>query len=96
MAKLATLISRHPLREFELYWSYARNEKFREACDDYEDARTAQGYWETSGGHPTRALEYAGLVAEIEAEILACLELTLTARLTPTGRNRSRGAGTLI
>jgi hypothetical protein len=96
MTRLATLIGRHPLREFELHRSYACDEKFREACDDYEDARTAQGYWKTSGGHPARALEYAELVADLEAEILARLELTLTARLTLTGRNRSRRAGTLI
>lgn len=89
MAKLETLIRRNPLREFELHRAYARDENFREAFDHYEDARTAHEHWQAIGDSQARALEYAQLVAELEAEILAYLDTVQTVQSPSTMRDSS-------
>lgn len=76
MTNLSALSKRLSLRELEVRRLYARDEDFRNACDDYVVAVTALKRWEVDDSTAMRAAEYRELAEEIAGEIVA--------RLVPT------------
>jgi hypothetical protein len=73
--KLAHLLARFPERELAVHRLFVRDARFREACEDYEDAWKALRHWEAAGsGGEAKAEDYRQVVTELEAEILSCLD----------------------
>ena len=75
-----TITARLPLRELEIRRRCACDAHFRSICMDYEDAAAALCYWQTvteqGDRRPEgmrRVQEYAVLLGELEAEVLARL-----------------------
>ena len=97
MAGLSTLAlgERFPKRELEVRRLSARDEQFRCACEDYEEAMKALRHWECVEleghriGNAARADEYRQLADEIAAEIDARLDAASASRGTRED-NRSR------
>jgi hypothetical protein len=73
MTNLSALSKRLSLRELEVRRLYARDEDFRNACDDYWIAETARQRWESDESTAIRAAEYAELAEEIAGEIVGRL-----------------------
>ena len=88
MARLSVLRERFPARELEVRRLYARDQEFRCACEDYEDAAKALRHWECVEMNPVRAIEYRQIAGEIAAEIAARLDAA-TAPLGTREDNRS-------
>jgi hypothetical protein len=61
-------------QELELRKLCARDDDFRNACDDYEVAMTALRRWECDQKNAERAAEYRQLAQEIATEIVARLD----------------------
>lgn len=78
----SALLTRFPAREFEISRLCARDEDFRSACEDYEDAAQALRLWEVEKHNAVRANEYRQLLREIGDEIVACLDAASTQRMT--------------
>jgi len=73
--KLAYLLARFPDRELAIHRLLARDARFRELCEDFEDASKALQHWEAAGsGGEAKAGDYRALVAELEGELLARLD----------------------
>jgi hypothetical protein len=73
--KLAHLLARFPDRELAIHRVFARDDRFRELCEDFEDASNALEFWEAAGsGGEVKAGDYRGLLAELEVELLERLE----------------------
>jgi hypothetical protein len=73
VTNLSALSKRLSLRELEVRRLYARDEGFRNTCDDYVVAVTALQRWESDERNTKRAAEYRELAEEIAAEIVARL-----------------------
>jgi hypothetical protein len=82
MTNLSALSKRLSLRELEVRRLYARDEDFRNACDDYVVAVTALQRWESDESTSMRAAEYRELAEEIAGEIVARLVTTWVAQDT--------------
>ena len=84
MAGLYALVlgERFPARELEVRRLYARDEEFRCACEDYEEAMKALQHWECIERNAARADEYRQLADEIAAEIAARLDAASESRGT--------------
>jgi hypothetical protein len=75
VSKATAVVARFPDRELEIHRLYARDERFREICEDYEDASKALRHWEAAGSSgEAKAEDYRQIVAELEAEALAFLD----------------------
>lgn len=75
MPKLAHLLARFPDRELAIHRLLARDARFRELCEDFEDASKALQHWEAAGSTgEAKAEDYRALLAELEGEIRACLD----------------------
>lgn len=74
-SNIAAVVTRFPLRELEIRRRCARDQKFREICEDYGEALQALRQWEGAGpAGITRANDYRQMLEELEAEILGILD----------------------
>lgn len=73
---------RFPKRELEIRRLSVRDEEFRCACEDYEEAMKALRHWECIERNAERADEYRQLADEIAAEIAVRLDAASTSRGT--------------
>ena len=96
-SKIAAVVTRFPLRELEIHRLCARDPKFEEICEDYDEALQALRHWEGAGpAGATQAEDYRRILDELEAEILRpstaradAVRLT-TAELRPRRRTYER------
>ena len=74
-AKIATVVTRFPERELEIHRQYARDPKFREICEDYDEALMELGRCEEAGpAGAAQADDFRRIRDELEAEILGVLD----------------------
>ncbi len=72
---IAAVVTRFPLRELEIRRQCARDPKFVESCEDYDEALQAVRRWEAAGpAGATQVKDYRRILEELEAEILAILD----------------------
>jgi hypothetical protein len=74
MQGVSTLVSRFPQHELAFHRLWARDDRFREVCADYEAALAALRHWECLEAAPARAREYRTLVTELEEEIMEMVD----------------------
>ncbi len=74
-SKTSAVVARFPMRELEIRRRCARDQKFGEICEDYEEAMEALRRWEGAGPDgDAEAEDYRRIRDELEAEILAILD----------------------
>jgi hypothetical protein len=85
MEDIRSIVGRLPQRELEIRRRCARDPHFRSICADYEEAACARRYWEKvaqKGDRKKEAYrnveEYANFLGELEAEILAYLNRSIS------------------
>ena len=72
---IAAAVARFPLRELEIRRQCARDPKFVEICEDYDEALQALRRWEAAGpAGATQVKDYRRIRDELEAEILTTLD----------------------
>lgn len=76
-SSLVQAIERFPEHWGQIRWLAHIDEKFGDLCRDYADAIASYHYWKQRS--QTQSLDYATIVAELEAEILR--EITASVRL---------------
>ena len=76
MEDIRSIVGRLPQRELDIRRRWLCDEDFRSVCMDYEDATSGLRYWQTREAEEKDLMvrEYAELMAELEAEILALLD----------------------
>jgi hypothetical protein len=75
LPRVAHLLARFPERELAIRRLFARDARFKEVCEDYEDASKALRHWEAAGSSgEAKAEDYRRIVAELEADVLAYLD----------------------
>jgi hypothetical protein len=75
MEQFRSIIERLPQRELDIRRRYGRDEQFRSVCADYEEAVAALRHWRSLAEQTeTKVEEYAGILKELEAEILSRLD----------------------
>ena len=84
MENIRSIVARFPEREFDIRRRCARDTRFNSICSDYEEAARALSHWQKialEGDRKKRAdrivEEYANLLDELEAEILAHLNCAM-------------------
>lgn len=71
-----SISARLPQYQFEIRRRCARDEYFRSVCADYEAATAALSRWLAGGENAMpKVAEYRQMLVELEAEILALLDL---------------------
>ena len=85
MDEIRSIIVRFPQREFDIRRRCVRDTHFRSICQDYEEAASALCYWQKAAqtGDQRREAdrkveEYTSFLGELEAEILAHLNRTIS------------------
>ena len=69
------VVTRFPERELEIHRLRARDQEFKESCEDYDEALAAVRRWEGAGpAEATKAEDYRRIVNVLEAEILGSLD----------------------
>lgn len=84
MARLSALGEHFPTRELEIRRLFARDEEFRCACEDYEDAISAIQHWQRDENNAVRVAEYRRLANEIAAEIAERLDAASASNVIET------------
>lgn len=75
LSKFPHLLGQMPERELAIRRLCAHVPEFRGLCDDYEEAVTAQHFWEAPAkADESKAGEFRRLAAEIEADIRRYLD----------------------
>lgn len=84
MENIRSILARFPEREFDIRRRCARDTCFNSICADYEEAAGALSYWQKialEGDQKKEAdrivEDYANLLGELEAEILAHLNCAM-------------------
>ncbi len=80
------VIARFPAHELAIERLARRSESFREMCEEYADGIEALERWQRAALPKASLDELGGLLADLEAEILAALEQDARAGLGPRGR----------
>lgn len=89
------LVARYPDRELELRRACVRDTRVFVVCSDYEAASVAWSHWqEVAGENDYRVAEYARLLTELEAELLALLDETSRPSISPFVENVQRTRNT--
>ena len=85
MEQIRSIVTRFPEREFDIRRRCARDAHFRAICMDHDEAARALSYWEKVAQKGERnieanrnAEEYASFLGELEAEILAHLNRSIS------------------
>jgi hypothetical protein len=85
MEDIRSIAARLPQHAFSIRRRFARDAHFRSICMDYEEAARALKYWQKVAQEGDRKKEadrnveeYASLLGELEAEILADLNRSIS------------------
>lgn len=85
MEDIRSIVARFPEREFDIRRRCARDFQFRAICADYEEAAKALSYWQKLAQEGDRKKEagryveeYRSILGELEAEILAHLNRSVS------------------
>jgi hypothetical protein len=85
MDDFRSIVACFPQREFDIRRRCARDPRFKSICADYEEAARALGYWQKiaqAGNGQNEAdrkvEEYTSFLGELEAEILAHLDRSIS------------------
>ena len=85
MEDCRSILTRFPERAFDIRRRCARDAHFRSICADYEDAARAYDYWrrmalenDQISEASLKVEEYGSFLGELEAEILAHLNHSMT------------------
>lgn len=75
MEDICSIVARFPRRELEIRRRCTQDLTFQAICRDYEEAAAALCRWQSAAEErDQRVEEYASLLEELEAEILAHLD----------------------
>jgi hypothetical protein len=83
MEDIRSIVARFPRRELDIRRRCARDANFRSICSDYEEAATALRHWQKRAKEGAkegeqRVEEYTSFLSELEAEILAHLNRSIS------------------